>query len=142
MKRRDALKVIGVGAVALTTLNAYDKELIANTADMELTDPKNPTDFEYKHMPEIKITDNVDAKGYTLVEVTVGQKGIIHPSDADHWIYKIDLFADEKLVATTELEPVILRGYLGARVKLEGIKELSSKAYCNLHGNFVSKVTL
>ncbi|NLK66454.1 MAG: twin-arginine translocation pathway signal protein [Campylobacteraceae bacterium] len=142
MKRRDALKVMGLSAVALSTLNAYDKELIVNTYDMELDDPKNPNEHEYKHMPEIVVTNNVDAKGYTLVEVTVGQKEIIHPSDADHWIYKIDLFADDKLIATADLEPVISRGYLSARVKLDGVKELSSKTYCNLHGNYVAKVTL
>lgn len=142
MKRRDVLKVMGLSAVALSTLNAYDEKLITNKKDMELKDPNNPSDFEHKHMPDIKVTDNVDAKGYTLVEVSVGQKDIIHPSDAGHWIYKIDLLADGKLVASADLEPVISRGCMSARVKLEGVKELSSKAYCNLHGNFVAKVTL
>ncbi|WP_052137630.1 desulfoferrodoxin family protein [Campylobacter sputorum] len=141
MKRRDALKVIALSGVAVSIAGAYDKALIVNKEDMKLQDPKNPNEFEYKHLPQISIKDK-DKKGYTLVEITVGQKDIIHPSDADHWIYKIDLYADDKLVGYTELEPVISRGYYSTRVKLDGVKELKSTAFCNLHGNYTATKTL
>ncbi|ASM35502.1 desulfoferrodoxin ferrous iron-binding domain [Campylobacter sputorum subsp. bubulus] len=137
MKRRDALKVIALSGVAVSIAGAYDKALIVNKEDMKLQDPKNPNEFEYKHLPEISIKDK-DKKGYTLIEITVGQKDIIHPSDADHWIYKIELYADDKLVGYTELEPVISRGYYSTRVKLDGVKELKSTACCNLHGNYTA----
>lgn len=137
MKRRDALKVIALSGVAVSMASAYDKELIVNTENIKIQDPKNPTDFEKKHLPDISIKDK-DSKGYTLIEITVGQGGIIHPSDKDHWVYKIDLFADDKLIGFTELEPVISRGYYSTRVKLDGVKELKSTAYCNQHGNFTA----
>ncbi|PSM51785.1 desulfoferrodoxin [Campylobacter blaseri] len=141
MKRRDALKALAISAVAVSSLSAYDEKLIVNKQDMVVKDPKNPTDFEAKHLPAIHI-GNKDEKGYTLVEITVGQLGIIHPSEANHWIYKIDLYADDKLVSVVNLEPVISRGYLSARVKLDDVKVLKSTAFCNLHGNFTATLYL
>lgn len=139
MNRRTALKVAAVAALSTTIASAYDEKLIYNKMDMKLEDPKNPTDHEYKHMPDIKVGAK-DAKGYALVEVEVGQKGIIHPSVADHWIYEVELLADGKSVLTVSLEPVTSRGYLAARVNLTKVKMLSAVAKCNLHGNYVDSI--
>ncbi|WP_297574520.1 desulfoferrodoxin family protein [uncultured Campylobacter sp.] len=141
MKRRDALKVLGASAVAFSALGAYDDTLIINTKDIEIKDWDNLTDFEAKHLPEISIKDK-DEKGFTLVEITVGQKNIIHPSEEKHWIYEIDLYADDKLVGKTSLEPMISRGFFSTRVDLQGVKKLTSTARCNLHGNFTCSVEL
>ncbi|QCD52922.1 desulfoferrodoxin family protein [Campylobacter sp. RM16192] len=141
MKRRDALKALVVAGVAVSSACAYDEKLITNKKDMMPKDPMNLTEFEAKHLPEIMVKD-VDAKGWTLVEVTVGQKNIIHPSEAKHWIYEVDLFADDKLVSKVSLEPETSRGYLAARVNLKGVKTLRSTARCNLHGNFTHTITL
>lgn len=141
MNRRDALKAIAISGVAVSIASAYDEKLIVNKEYIKLSDPNNPSDFEYKHLPLISIKDK-DAKGYTLVEITVGQKDIIHPSEAEHWIYKIDLYADDKFIGYADLEPVISRGYFSARVKLDGVKQLKSTAFCNLHGNFTAVVDL
>ena len=141
MNRREALSAGALLIASVSMLNAYDEKLIVNTKDMELQDPKNPTDFEYKHMPQIELKEK-DEKGYTLVEITVGQEGIIHPSDANHWIYAIELYADDKLVAHADLEPVISRGFLSARVQLEGVKELKSITKCNLHGNYSASIAI
>lgn len=142
MQRRDALKAIVASSLAVSAINAYDEKLIKNTKDMAVKDPANPSKFEAKHLPCIKVSNDVDENGYTLVQITVGQEGIIHPSVANHWIYELDLWADDKLIAKLDLEPVISRGYLGARVKLEGIKELKSTAKCNLHGNYTAILKL
>lgn len=139
MNRRDALKVVAVAALSTTVASAYDKALLHNKMDMKLGDPAKPTAFEYKHLPEIKVGAK-DAKGYSMVEVNIGQEGIIHPSDADHWIYEIELFADDKSVSTVSLEPVTSRGYLAARVKLDEVKMLSAISKCNLHGNYTASV--
>lgn len=134
MKRRTLLKLSLLplfGALA----NAYDKSKIVNTAMMKIKDLKNPTKGELKHTPEIKL-GGTDAKGYVTVEVSTGQQGIIHPSTEEHWIYKIELFADGKKVAHVDLEPMISRGFLSAKVKKEGLKELRAVSSCNLHGDW------
>lgn len=134
MKRRTALK-LSLMALASSYAAAYDNSKIVNKMKMKKKDPAKPEKGELKHTPDIKV-GKVDAKGYVTVEVNIGQEGIIHPSTADHWIYKIELYADGKKVAQADLEPVISRGYLSAKVKKEGLKELRSVSYCNLHGEW------
>ena len=141
MTRRDMMKMAALAAVATTSASAYDKKLIANTEKMIPKDPKNMTKGELKHTPEISVGSK-DASGYTLVEVSVGQGGIIHPSTDNHWIYEIGLFADGKAVDMVSLEPSISRGYLGTRVKLDGVKTLKAVAKCNLHGDWESSHAL
>jgi len=141
MTRREMMKIAAVTALASTAASAYDEKLIANKEKMTPKDPKNMTKGELKHTPEITVGSK-DAAGYTLVEVSVGQGGIIHPSTDNHWIYEVSLFADEKLVDTVSLEPSISRGYLGTRVKLDGVKTLKAVAKCNLHGDWESSHTL
>ncbi len=65
--------------IAITTL-VVDK---ISTLKMKAKDPANPTKGELKHLPDIKIGAS-DTKGFSLVEVNIGQKGIIHPSTAGH----------------------------------------------------------
>lgn len=141
MNRRDALKIAAVAALSTTMASAYDKNLLYNKMDMKVADPAKPTDAEYKHLPEIKVGAK-DAKGYSLVEVNIGQKGIMHPSVADHWIYEIELFADGKSVSTVSLEPITSRGYLAARVELDKVKVLSATSKCNVHGNYTASVNV
>ncbi len=139
MKRREVL--IALSALATTNLFAYDEKLIKNTTKMKIADSTKPTKAELKHTPEITIGSK-DNKGYTLVEVNVGKNGIIHPSEANHWIYEIELYADGKLVEKVSLEPVISRGYLAARVKLDNVKLLKAVSKCNLHGIWESTLKL
>lgn len=84
MDRRKALKITAMATIAAaTTVQAYDKKLIVNTMDMKIKNPDSPTKGELKHSPEITI-GKVDSKGFTQVEVVVGQEGIIHPSNSKH----------------------------------------------------------
>lgn len=140
MKRRTALK-LSLMALLTSFASAYDKSKIVNTMKMKMNDPKKPEKGELKHTPQITVGD-VDAKGYVTVEVTVGQEGIIHPSTEDHWIYMIELYADGKKVAHADLEPLISRGYLSAKVKKDGLKSLRAVAACNLHGTWEDTITL
>jgi len=140
MKRREAIKVVTLAALATTYASAYDEKLIVNTKDNKLKDPMHPSDFEYKHLPQITVSDDVDAKGFTLVNVNIGQKGIIHPSTDKHWIYQIELYADGKKVSSVDLEPSISRGDLASRVNLKGVKKLTAISKCNLHGNYTASI--
>ena len=142
MKRRDVLKVAGLAVATMAVgAEAADEKLIVNRLDMKPQDPAKPNDFELKHLPQITVKEK-DASGYTMVEITVGQGGIIHPSTADHWIDFISLYADDKLVGKSVLEAEISRGAASFAVKLDKVKTLTSKAGCNLHGIWSSTVTL
>ena len=141
MKRRDALKVAALAALAVTSAQAYDEKLIVNKQKMQIKDPANPTEAELKHSPEIKI-GAADAQGFALVEVNIGQKGVIHPSVANHWIYEIELQADGKKIASVSLEPIASRGYLATRVNTKEVKVLSAISRCNLHGDYTASINV
>ena len=145
MNRRDALKVASI-AIATAAVSANATEIAAtkppmNRMDMKPQDPSKPNNFELKHMPEI-IVKGKDDKGYAMVEIIIGQNGMIHPSTPDHWIDFIELYADDKLVGRNVLEADISRGATAFAVKLEGVKKLTSKAGCNLHGIWTASVDL
>ena len=142
MNRRKALKVAGVAAL-MTAVSAEAKMAVEhmNRMDMKAKDPKNMEKGELKHTPLISIKEK-DAKGYTLVEINIGQGGIIHPSTPDHWIDFISLHADDKLIGKNTLEPEISRGATSFYVKLDGVKTLKATSGCNLHGIWSSTVTV
>jgi len=142
MNRREALKVAGVAAI-VATVGAEAKMEVANMNRMEMKpkDPKKMDKGELKHTPLVTLKEK-DAKGYTLVEITIGQGGIIHPSTPDHWIDFIELYADDKLVGKSTLEPEISRGAASFALKLDNVKVLKAKAGCNLHGIWTSTLTV
>jgi len=142
MNRREAIKVAGVAAM-MVAVSAEAKMAVEHMNRMEMN-PKDPAKMdkgELKHSPLITIKEK-DAKGYTLIEITVGQGGIIHPSTPDHWIDFIELYADDKLVGKSTLEPEISRGAASFAVKLDNVKVLKAKAGCNLHGIWTTTVTV
>ena len=138
MNRREAIKVAGVAAM-MVAVSAEAKMAVAdmNRMEMKPKDPKKLEKGELKHTPLITVKGK-DDKGYTFVEVTVGQGGIMHPSTADHWIDFIELYADGKLVGKSTLEPEISRGAASFSVKLDSVKELKAKSGCNIHGVWTS----
>ena len=142
MNRREALKVAGAAAL-MVAVNAEAKMAVENMNRMEMK-PKDPAKMdkgELKHSPLITVKEK-DANGYTMVEITVGQGGIIHPSTPDHWIDFIELYADDKPVGKNTLEPEISRGATSFAVKLDNVKTLKAKAGCNQHGIWTTIVTL
>lgn len=142
MKRRDVLKAAGITvAAAAVGAEASTKNETMNRIEMKPQDPAKLNDFELKHTPQITVKEK-DAKGYTTIEITIGQGGIIHPSTPDHWIDFISLYADDKLVGKNVLEAEISRGFTSFAVKLDNVKTLTSKAGCNLHGIWTATVTL
>jgi superoxide reductase len=142
MDRRKAIKLATLAAMTMAvSAEAKMDEKHMNRIEMK---PKNPAKLdkgELKHTPLITLKEK-DAKGYTLVEISVGQGGIIHPSTPDHWIDFIELYADGKLVGKSILEPEISRGAAAFAVKLDGVKELKAKSGCNLHGIWTSTLKI
>ena len=148
MKRREAIKLTAlatlgmvVSAQACPSKNSCSTDSDKNRILMAPKDAKNLTKAELKHTPLITLGDK-DANGYTLVEITVGQAGIIHPSVNGHWIDFISLYVDKKLVGTTELMAEISRGAAAFRVKLDGASFITANAGCNIHGIWASTIKL
>ncbi len=142
MNRREVLKVAGIAAVtAAVGASAKMEEQYMNRLEMKPKDPAHMDKGELKHSPLITVGEK-DAAGYTLISITVGQGGIIHPSTPDHWIDFIELYADDKLVGKNVLEPEISRGATAFAVKLDGVKTLKAKAGCNLHGIWTTELAL
>ncbi len=152
MKRRDAIKLTALATLGMAvsaqaknsacpSMKACHMDSDKNRTLMAPKDANKLTKAELKHTPQITLGSK-DAHGYTLVEITVGQKGIIHPSTKNHWIDFISLYVDKKLVGTTELEAEISRGATAFRVKLDGAKYLTANAGCNIHGIWANTLTL
>lgn len=140
MNRRKALKLAGAAAmIAAISAEAKMAAEHMNRTEMKPKDPNHLDKGELKHTPQVTIRE-VDAKGYTLIDITVGQGGIIHPSTADHWIDFIELYADDKLVGKSTLEPEISRGAASFSVKLDNVKTLKARSGCNLHGIWTTTV--
>jgi superoxide reductase len=164
MKRREVLKNIGLlsitGASAMLVASCQTKEqdekivetvqepekterekLIINRTRMAIQDPENPTKLELKHTPFIEVKEQ-DDKGLTKVDITLGSKGIIHPTEHNHWIDYIKLFLDDRLIATTEFEIGAARGFNSFFVKLDGVKNIKVEIGCNLHGIWENSLSL
>jgi len=148
MNRREAIKLSTLAALGIAvsaeacpsnakgcpSKNVCDvKEENKNRTIMSMKDPQHPTKGELKHTPQITVGKK-DANGYTQINITVGQGGIIHPSTQAHWIDFIKLHADDKLVGMSELMAEISRGATSFSVKLDGVKNLTATSGCNLHG--------
>ncbi|QSZ41617.1 twin-arginine translocation pathway signal protein [Sulfurimonas aquatica] len=139
MNRREAIKLSTIAALGVAVTASAKEAPYMNRMEMTPKDPKKLAPGELKHTPQITLGTK-DSKGYTLVEITVGQGGIIHPSTPAHWIDFISLSADGKKVGTSTLEAEISRGTASFSVKLDGVKTLSAKAGCNLHGIWSSSL--
>ncbi len=145
MKRREAIKLTALATLGVavsaeacpSTMSCAAMDTTKNRNVMTPKDPKKLTKAELKHTPQITLGSK-DANGYTLVEITVGQGGIIHPSTKGHWIDFISLYVDRKLVGTSELEAEVSRGAAAFRVKLDNASYITANAGCNLHGIWAS----
>ena len=166
MQRREAFKkmgllgLVGLSGMALVSCANEDKPatkevygaerskpkskrdlLITNRERKSYADPENPTKGELKHTPDISLGEK-DEKGNTLVKITVGKEGIIHPSTEDHWIDYIKVFVNERMVVDTEFENGGIRGFAYFYVALNKGDKLRAEAACNKHGIYESTIEI
>lgn len=151
MNRRDIFKKIGlasagilVGGMVLNTkvTQAQDttqKKLIINRQKMSFADPENPTKHELKHTPDISFGDQ-DANEFTKVVITIGQEGIIHPTEENHWIDYLTIYKNDQLVSHIVFENGPIRGYGEHYLKLAKKDIIKVEAGCNLHGIWENSV--
>lgn len=149
MKRRKLFKTLGLagaGLIAGGTLlsskpsNAQEKQdkLIINRQKMSFADPKNPTKHELKHTPDISFHEK-DSNGFIKVLITIGQAGIIHPTESNHWIDYLKIYKNDELVSNMVFENGPIRGYGEHYIKLETGDIIKAEAGCNLHGIWESE---
>jgi len=93
-----------------------------------------------KHVPVIELLD-----GGKAVKVTVG-KEVPHPNTVEHHIKWIALFGVKNgiavHIATFDLGPIYGVPEVTAQVNTDGLSELVTLEYCNLHGLWESSLTL
>lgn len=104
----------------------------------EATDLAAAGDFERKHTPVIAWERNGES---VSVRVGVGEV-VSHPNLPDHWIRSIELAVSGATIARFDIEPVAVAPVLTCTVHLEPGTELVARASCNLHGVWISRVTL
>jgi len=145
MRRRELFKKLGlvsagvmVGSSLLSPSEAMAQDtskekLIINRNKMSFADPKNPTKFEQKHTPEISFGEK-DPKGFTKVFITIGQAGIIHPTEENHWIDFMIVYKNKQLISNTIFENGPIRGYADYFINLNKGDTIKVEIGCNLHG--------
>lgn len=104
-------------------------QLVCCNQPMALMEGNTVEAAKEKHIPVIK-------KQSGGLEATVGE--VEHPMDKDHYIEWIDLIINGKLECRRYLKP----GYkptTSFKVDLSKGHKIEVRAYCNLHGLWVSK---
>lgn len=148
MNRRNFLKHSAMGLATLglaKTVSAADK-YYPSKVDPKLfetinraKDPTNKTTVEKKHVPVIKVPQEVKVGEPFTVEVSVGE--IIHDMGPAHWIQNIELVIGNEPAGRIEFQP---KGYLkpkasfvvvlGQEFAASGRATLVAYERCNLHG--------
>jgi len=153
MKRRDLFKKLSVASAGIlvggsllnsNTTQAQEKpqeKLIINRMKMTFADAKNPTPHELKHTPQITFGKQ-DTKGFTKVVITIGQGGIIHPTEENHWIDYMMIYKNDQLVSNMIFENGPIRGYGEHYLNLQARDRVKVEAGCNLHGIWEHTETL
>jgi superoxide reductase len=144
MKRRKLFKTLGLASAGLiaggallssksTSAQEKQEKLIINRMKMTFADPENPTKHELKHTPDISFGDK-DPNGFTRVLITIGQEGIIHPTEENHWIDYLIIYKNDELVSNMVFENGPIRGYGEHYILLKEGDVIKAEAGCNLHG--------
>lgn len=144
MKRRKLFKTLGLASAGLIAGGAFlssksssaqekQEKLIINRMKMTFADPENPTKHELKHTPDISFGDK-DPNGFTRVLITIGQDGIIHPTEENHWIDYLIIYKNDELVSNMVFENGPIRGYGEHYIHLKEGDVIKAEAGCNLHG--------
>ena len=99
-----------------------------------ISDPRNPSDLERRHIPVIDSPDKVKIGESFTVTAEIG-RSLSHPSDKGHFVEFIDLYADEMLLARVKFNATSCRPKATLEVTLhQPAGELRVLGKCNLHG--------
>lgn len=167
MKRLEMLKTVGIATIAVTTGVGFlssceskapeatavvpEKEeekqqekterekLTVNRQENKFADPENPTKFELKHTPEITF-GKPDKNGFIQIFITVGSKGIIHPTEKKHWIDFIKVFVNNNEIQDINFTNGVISGYNSCFAPLKIGDKVKAIIGCNIHGIWQSEI--
>lgn len=106
-------------------------------------DPENLTDGDKKHIPQIVVVRDcglIPDGSCTDVHVRVGE--IEHVMQADHYIRYIDYYLDHKFIAKVWLSPEACHPAAGLHLRLPEGSLITALESCNVHGNWISEVSI
>lgn len=99
-------------------------------------DKTNLSVLEKMHLPRIECPDAVGADEAFTVTVTVGQPDS-HPHSDRHFIERVNIYADETLLASVLPRAKSSPPTARVRVSLRrDVEEIRAQATCNLHGTW------
>jgi len=95
-------------------------------------DPRNLTDLEQKHVPQILLADN-------FVRIKIGQ--ISHPMEEEHYIVWVEFYADNELAGQRDFQP---GDFPEAQFNKpdSGASKLKAVINCNLHGRWQNEISI
>lgn len=103
----------------------------------EVSDPRNLTGLEKKHLPVIEAPDRVHPDEPFDVGIEVGAMEA-HPNERGHHIEFLEIYADETFLARVDLTGMQTCPKATVRLSLSGpVKELRAYERCNVHGVWV-----
>ena len=94
-------------------------------------------DFSKKHVPFITATRDGDQVTLT---VEVGHY-VAHPNLSDHWIDRIDIYANMAPIASYDFAAGVVAPKITAVAALDPGAKVLVSARCNLHGVWVAETT-
>jgi len=104
--------------------------------------PENPTEEEKMHTPLLTISrqsNTISDNGCIDIQIKVGE--IEHEMTSEHFIEFIDIYIDRTYVMRAALTPK--RAYPLISTCLNAASgRLAVISHCNVHGNWITKVTL
>ncbi|MBE8538550.1 desulfoferrodoxin family protein [Geoglobus acetivorans] len=107
--------------------------------------PEDMNDLEKKHTPVITAPDKVSRGERFEVVVETGVY-MRHPNEYGHHFSWIELYLDDVPVGRVYLQPVIAAPRavfrLNAAEDYVGKRKLVARAFCNLHGTWVSEKSI
>ena len=110
-------------------------------AIMNPQEANNLTDLEKKHIPVITIIKECGLipQGCQDVHAKIGE--ILHPMQVDHFIQHIDFYIDNQFIARVHMVPEKLNPAAALHLKI-GEGKLAAIVLCNIHGAWISEVSL
>lgn len=103
-----------------------------------VTDLEAASDFEKKHTPYLA-SDISDGK--RRISVELGHY-FPHPNTPDHYFQWIEVLANGNPIARFDLCPIATDPQVSVYVNLDDGTRVTALAYCNLHGLWISEITV
>ncbi len=103
----------------------------------KIHDPRNPSELEKKHIPDIEAPNEVLKGEFFEVSIIVGRMQT-HANEPGHFIQYIDLYADDNFIARTDFAPTRTEPKITLSIGLyHNTEQLIALAACNNHGVWV-----